>query len=196
MVSVLFGFLVINSPKHSSYDTIKGAHDTHHIAISNRRILGIADGKVTFTYKDRRNNDQEKMLTLDAGEFVRRFLLHVLPARFHKIRHFVLLAIRNRKTKLLAAQLQLAPAPKDLGHSAGMVESGSLKQNLVALSAAPIPGSRWRFCRPMCSGPIGYVQPQEPRPSRSSPTHAAKKPQRLLTESQRQAAVLTQHTQP
>src|SRR5690606_220246 len=76
---------------------------THRIAISNRRILNVADGKVTFTYKDRRNNDQEKVLTLDVEEFVRRFLLHVLPVRFHKIRHFGLLAIRNRKTKLLAA---------------------------------------------------------------------------------------------
>lgn len=86
---------------------------THRIAIGNRRILSVADGKVTFTYKDRRNNDQEKLLTLDASEFVRRFLMHVLPARFHKIRHFGLLAVRNRKTKLLAAQLELAPPPKD-----------------------------------------------------------------------------------
>lgn len=94
---------------------------THRIAIRNRRILSVADGKVTFTYKDRQDNDREKVLTLDAGEFVRRFLLHVLPARFHKIRHFGLLAIRNRKTKLLAAQLELAPAPTDLCLSAGIV---------------------------------------------------------------------------
>lgn len=97
---------------------------THRIAISNRRILGIADAKVTFTYKDRRNNDRQKVLTLDTDEFVRRFLLHVLPARFHKIRHFGLLSVRNRKTKLPAAQLQLIPAPTDLCPDTGIVVIG------------------------------------------------------------------------
>jgi hypothetical protein len=102
---------------------------THRIAISNRRILGVADGKVTFTYKDRRNDDRDKVLTLDAGEFVRRFLLHVLPARFHKIRHFGLLATRNRKTKLLAAQLELDPAPQDLCPGVGIVAIGQPTAN-------------------------------------------------------------------
>jgi hypothetical protein len=102
---------------------------THRIAISNRRILGIADGKVTFTYKDRRNDDRDKVLTLDAGEFVRRFLMHVLPARFHKIRHFGLLATRNRKTKLLAAQLELDPAPQDLCPGAEIVAIGQPTAN-------------------------------------------------------------------
>jgi hypothetical protein len=94
---------------------------THRIAISNRRILSIADRRVTFSYKDRQKNDQEKVLTLDVEEFVRRFLLHVLPAGFHKIRHYGLLAARNRKTKLLAAQLELAPALQDQFLSSGLV---------------------------------------------------------------------------
>lgn len=82
---------------------------THRIAISNRRILNIEGGKVTFAYKDRRDKDKNKVLTLDSREFIRRFLLHVLPQGFHKIRYFGLLAIRNRKSKLVGAQQQLGP---------------------------------------------------------------------------------------
>lgn len=82
---------------------------THRIAISNRRILAIQDNKVRFAYKDRKDQDRDKTLTLDTSEFIRRFLLHVLPPGFHKIRYFGILAIRNRKAKLKALQLQLAP---------------------------------------------------------------------------------------
>lgn len=94
---------------------------THRIAISNRRILSISDSKVTFIYKDRQKNDQQKVLTLDIEEFIRRFLIHVLPAGFHKIRHFGLLAVRNRKTKLLTAQIKLAPARQDLYPESGLI---------------------------------------------------------------------------
>ena len=82
---------------------------SHRIAISNRRILNVQAGKVTFAYKDRRDSDRNKTLTLDTREFIRRFLLHVLPHGFHKIRYFGMLAIRNRKSKLLEAKKQLAP---------------------------------------------------------------------------------------
>lgn len=94
---------------------------THRIAISNRRILNIAAGRVTFRYKDRRHNDREKVLTLDVPEFVRRFLLHVLPAGFHKIRHYGLLAARNRTTKLLAAQAELSPQPAQQYPLSGLI---------------------------------------------------------------------------
>lgn len=94
---------------------------THRIAISNRRILSIADGRVTFSYKDRQHNDQEKVLTLSVEEFIRRFLIHVLPAGFHKIRHYGLLAARNRTTKLLAVQLELASEPGVHLPGAGLV---------------------------------------------------------------------------
>ena len=87
---------------------------THRIGISNRRILNVTADKVTFAYKDRRDNDRDKTLTLGTTEFIRRFLLHVLPHGFHKIRYFGLLAIRNRKSKLEAAQRQLGPEPAAL----------------------------------------------------------------------------------
>jgi hypothetical protein len=113
---------------------------THRIAISNRRILNIANGRVTFTYKDRQKNDQEKVLTLDAGEFVRRFLMHVLPAGFHKVRHYGLLAARNRKTKLLAAQLHLAPEPPGQFPEPGLV----VTEQPRAKPCCPVCGSKDR----------------------------------------------------
>lgn len=115
---------------------------THRIAISNRRILSISNDKVSFTYKDRRNNDREKVLTLDTEEFIRRFLLHVLPARFHKIRHFGLLALRNRKTKLATAQLELAPPPPQDHPTAG---SGMVAcEQLTAKHSCPVCGANTR----------------------------------------------------
>jgi hypothetical protein len=70
---------------------------THRIAISNDRIRKVENGKVTFLWRDYANCDREKIMTVDAGEFIRRFLLHVLPDRYVKIRHFGLLANRKRK---------------------------------------------------------------------------------------------------
>lgn len=69
---------------------------THRIAISNHRILNIEDGKITFSYRDRSDHNRKKQMTLDAMEFIRRFLLHVLPAGFMKIRYFGFLAHRNK----------------------------------------------------------------------------------------------------
>ncbi len=68
------------------------------VAISNERIKDISNGKVTFEYKDYKDESKIKLMTISAEEFIRRFLLHVLPSRFTKIRHFGLLANRNRKT--------------------------------------------------------------------------------------------------
>jgi predicted Zn-ribbon and HTH transcriptional regulator len=73
---------------------------THRVAISNNRIVNVQDGKVTFTYRDRKNNDTLKLKTLDAGEFIKRFLLHVLPEGFMKIRHFGFLSNRHKKEKV------------------------------------------------------------------------------------------------
>jgi hypothetical protein len=73
---------------------------THRVAISNNRLLDIAEGKVTFRYKDYRHNAQQKTMTLEAGEFIRRFLLHVLPEGFQRIRYYGFLANRYRVEKL------------------------------------------------------------------------------------------------
>jgi predicted Zn-ribbon and HTH transcriptional regulator len=71
---------------------------THRVAISNNRIVSMENGKITFTYKDRKCNHEVKNMTLDVHEFIRRFLLHVLPEGFMKIRYFGFLANTNKKT--------------------------------------------------------------------------------------------------
>jgi hypothetical protein len=70
---------------------------THRIAISNNRILSLQDGMVSFRWRDYADGDTQKIMTVKAEEFIRRFLLHVLPHRYVRIRHFGLLANRNCK---------------------------------------------------------------------------------------------------
>lgn len=72
---------------------------THRVAISNSRLIGMADGQVTFRWKDYRakGRTKHKAMTLDAPEFIRRFLLHVLPSGFHRIRHYGLLSNASHK---------------------------------------------------------------------------------------------------
>jgi len=73
---------------------------THRIAISNNRILSVQDGKVSFLWRDYADGDKKKVMTLQVNEFIRRFLLHVLPNRYVRIRHFGLLANRKRKDNI------------------------------------------------------------------------------------------------
>ena len=77
------------------------ARYTHRVAISNRRLIALNDGQVVFRYKDYRQGHRERVMRLEAVEFIRRFLLHVLPKGFVRIRHYGLLANRCRKEKLL-----------------------------------------------------------------------------------------------
>jgi hypothetical protein len=88
------------------------ARYTHRIAISNNRIVDVKNGNVSFTYKDRKNNDGTKIMTLDVDEFIRRFLLHVLPDGLQKIRHYGFLANRCKMNNLSRCRkiFQLSPA--------------------------------------------------------------------------------------
>ena len=76
------------------------ARYTHRVAISNRRLLSMEDGRVSFEWKDYADGNKTKIMTLDAVEFIRRFLLHILPAGFVRIRQFGFLANRARRKKL------------------------------------------------------------------------------------------------
>ena len=88
------------------------ARYTHRVAISNNRLLDINDGKVQFRWKDYRDSNRHKTMTLDADEFIRRFLLHVLPDGFQRIRYYGFLANRYRAEKLtLCRQLMQMPPP-------------------------------------------------------------------------------------
>lgn len=73
---------------------------THRVAISNSRILSLQNGTVTFRWRDYAHSNQEKLMTLDTDEFIRRFLLHILPAGFRKIRHYGLFASWNKGNRL------------------------------------------------------------------------------------------------
>jgi hypothetical protein len=86
---------------------------THRVAIANHRILVLSDGKVTFSYKDRKKATIEA-ITIDAVEFIRRFLLHVLPKGFMRIRHYGFLANRckNDNLKKCRQLLRLEPSGK------------------------------------------------------------------------------------
>jgi hypothetical protein len=76
------------------------ARYTHRVAISNQRLISFKDGKVTFRWKDYARGSCHRIMTLDAVEFLRRFLLHVLPRGFMHIRYYGFLANRNRHQKL------------------------------------------------------------------------------------------------
>jgi hypothetical protein len=86
---------------------------THRVAISNSRLIRFDEEGVTFRYKDYRRSgpDRQQVMTLGADEFIRRFLLHVLPRGFHRIRHYGLLAGATRKAHLERARQLLAVAP-------------------------------------------------------------------------------------
>jgi hypothetical protein len=83
---------------------------THRVAISNNRLLDMEGGQVSFLYKDYRNSNQQKTMTLSAEEFVRRFLLHVLPHGFHRIRYYGFLGNRFRQEKLARCRQLLGMA--------------------------------------------------------------------------------------
>ena len=85
---------------------------THRVAIANSRLVEFTNGEVAFRWKDYRHDSRHKVMRLQADEFVRRFLLHVLPSGFQRIRHYGLLGNRTREAKLARCRHLLnAPAP-------------------------------------------------------------------------------------
>jgi hypothetical protein len=92
---------------------------THRVAIANHRLIDCVDGKVRFHWKDYRHESRKKVMSMDVNEFIRRFLLHVLPSGFQRIRHYGFLANRCRAAKLVhCRQLLAVPAPAAKLHDA------------------------------------------------------------------------------
>lgn len=114
------------------------ARYTYRVAISNRRLLSLADGRVTFEWKDYAVGNQTKTMTLEAVEFIRRFLLHVPPSGFVRIRHFGFLANRNRKKKLALCRSLLPVRKTALAMSANS-----------SCDADSVPAEQVRLC-PVC----------------------------------------------
>ena len=84
---------------------------THRVALSNERLVTHADGVVHFRWKDYADGNRVKVMPLAADEFIRRFLLHVVPDGFVRIRHFGFLANRTRRAKLARCRALLSPSP-------------------------------------------------------------------------------------
>ena len=95
---------------------------THRVAISNNRLLDIEAGQVRFRYKDYRDHSQQKTMTLSAEEFIRRFLLHVLPHGFHRIRYFGFLGNRYRQDKLARCRQLLGMALPEVSSEPPVVQ--------------------------------------------------------------------------
>jgi hypothetical protein len=93
---------------------------THRVAIANSRLVAIAGDRVSFRWRDYRHHSKNKVMTLEADEFIRRFLLHALPDGFHRIRHYGFLANRRRAEKLALCRTLLAVA--DAAMPAGIDE--------------------------------------------------------------------------
>ncbi len=106
------------------------ARYTHRVAISNRRLVALEDGEVTFRWKDYAHGGKRKAMTLKAAEFIRRFLLHVLPAGFVRVRHYGFLANRVCREKLELCRNLLATVTPPVG-------AGSLLGSKQAVEGRP-----------------------------------------------------------
>jgi Putative transposase len=94
------------------------ARYTHRVAISNRRLIALEEGKVSFQWKDYAKGNQPTVMELEAVEFIRRLLQHVVPSGFVRIRHYGFLANRHRETKLQRCRDLLTVAPVAPGKAA------------------------------------------------------------------------------
>jgi hypothetical protein len=84
---------------------------THRVAISNHRLVALVEGKVTFRWRDSAHKNKKRQMTLPVDEFLRRFLLHVLPPGFVRIRHFGILSTRSRSALLLLSRQLIEADP-------------------------------------------------------------------------------------
>jgi predicted RNA-binding Zn-ribbon protein involved in translation (DUF1610 family) len=134
---------------------------THRVAISNHRLVALADGMVTFRWRDSAHKNKKRLMTLDVNEFLRRFFLHVLPPRFVRIRHFGFLADRRRGAEL--------PLCSQLLAEFGRVQPETPIEGQTASSTPAL----WTC--PQCGGPMVLIERLSPIQLRlrSPPTAAA-----------------------
>jgi len=124
---------------------------THRIAIANSRLVAFDGQRVTFRWKDYRAkaDARYKLMTLDADEFMRRFLIHVLPDGFHRIRHYGLFANANRAANIALAR-RLLGVPHPAPSSADSDRAGGGHED-----------EEWKIC-PCCGGRMVIVETFEP----------------------------------
>jgi len=132
------------------------ARYTHGVAISNRRLVALRDGQVSFRYKDYADRQQSKILTLQTPEFIRRFLLHTLPRGFVRIRYYGFLANRQRNERLEHCRRLLGGEP----------EPTPAADDKALLTKAPEPQDTCRKC-PACQlGKLVIIEVVSPVPRR------------------------------
>jgi len=124
---------------------------THRIAISNSRLVSIDGDRVAFRWKDYRHHGKRKVMTLDADEFIRRFLLHTLPDGLHRIRHYGLLANGHRQIKLdLCRKLLNVPPPENVAEEPDTRQSPPLAHRCPCCGGAMAVIGAWSPGRPAC----------------------------------------------
>jgi putative transposase/transposase-like zinc-binding protein len=133
---------------------------THRVAISNRRLLFVGDGVVRFTWKDYADHSTRKQMTLRAEEFLRRFLLHVLPRGFMRIRHYGIVANRHREQRLRRCRELLdvptmLPPQEPLPMPAGAPQRNPPDERDTERPLPPCP---------LCGAPMRVVELLAPRP--------------------------------
>ena len=129
------------------------ARYTHRVAIANRRLLRLEEGRVTFRWKDYAHGNRQRTMTLDALEFIRRFLLHVLPSGFQRIRHYGWLANRVRQAALTLCRALLR-------HQAGSIPPVRPDDTADATPRAPEP-----VCPACQRGRMCWVATLRPQPA-------------------------------
>ena len=134
---------------------------THRVAISNRRILFVGDDIVRFAWKDYADHNAHKEMTLSGTEFLRRFLLHVVPRGFMRIRHYGILANRQRTQKLAQCRELLGVAPMASSQETAdtATHDEALDDNGTERSLAPCP---------ICGAPMRIIEVLPPQPRDTS----------------------------
>jgi hypothetical protein len=126
---------------------------THRVALSNERLLALADGRVRFRWRDYADGDRVKVMELEAAEFLRRFLLHVVPNRFVRIRHFGLLANRRRAANLAQCRAVLAQPPPPVVTEVESVRALVLRVMGIDIERCPV-------CQVGALQPLAVLPPQ------------------------------------
>jgi hypothetical protein len=143
------------------------ARYTHRVAISNHRLVKLEAGRVTFRYKDYADSRKEKLLTLSAEEFLRRFALHVLPKGFMKIRHYGLLGSRQREARLHLARRLLLPRVALSGSGSSVIAPAEPAR---CPQCGSVRRARGELLPRVPSSPFGFASRSTPSPEPASDT--------------------------
>ena len=127
---------------------------THRVAITNNRIVSIEGGEVTFNYRDRSDENKVKEMTIKAHEFIRRYLLHILPKGFMKIRYFGFLAHANKKANIPLLRQLINPDAEIIEKLTETIEETMLRLTGVDISLCPECGKGKMVCTEVLPNPL------------------------------------------